>query len=285
MRRLADSERVKRAARFALHPLVLYETAVGGHNDMLMVAAAIWAFAVVDDLPLVAGLLLGASVAVKYVSIVLVPFLAIRAARRGVTGAVLSAVISIALPALLFRPFWNGIETVYSLIGHGGVLAMSPQWLADMPFFASGTADDPVLPGLVLPLFGQLTWPRIVQLVSIAVFAGIALASIIRYARGRRLAEIWRTLTASVYSLSIIHPWYALWTQPSATAQGRWATFGWWLGVFVFLRYALDGIAPQELGAAYTPILASLTVVMLVAPAVLAVRDTGSDMVTAVRKS
>lgn len=286
MRRLADADRVKRVARFALHPLVLYETAVGGHNDIIMVSAAIWAFAVVDDLPLVAGLLLGASIAVKYVSIVLVPFLAVRAARKSVTGAVLSAVISIALPILLFRPFWNGIETVYSLIGHGGVLAMSPQWLADMTFFATGTENRPVfLPAPVLPFFGLLTWPRLIQLAALAAFLAIALASIVRYATARRLADIWRTLTAAVYSLSIIHPWYALWTQPSAVAQGRWATFGWWLGVFVFLRYALDGVAPPELGVAYTPILASLTVVMLVAPAILAVRDTTSAAVTAVRKS
>jgi len=285
MRRLTQVDCVKRAARFTLHPLVLYETAVGGHNDMIMVAAAIWAFAVADELPLVAGLLLGASIAVKYVSIVLVPFLVIRVARNGATGAVLAALISIALPALLFRPFWNGIETVYSLIGHGGVLAMSPQWLADMPFFASGTADNPVLPGLGLPLFGQLTWPRIIQLAALATFVAVAVASIVRYARGLRLAQIWRATTAMVYSLSIIHPWYALWTQPSATAVGRWGVFGWWFGVFVFLRYALDGVAPSELGAAYTPALAFLAVVMLVAPAILAIRDTGSDTVTAVRKS
>ncbi|HET9343700.1 MAG TPA: glycosyltransferase 87 family protein [Candidatus Eremiobacteraceae bacterium] len=285
LRGLAERERVKRAARFALHPLVLYETAVGGHNDMLMAAAAIWAFAVADELPLVAGLLLGASIAVKYVSIVLVPFLVIRVARKGATGAMLCAGISIALPALLFRPFWNGIETLYSLIGHGGVLAMSPQWLADMPFFSLGTADNPVLPGVVLPLFGQLTWPRIIQLAALAAFVAIAVVSVIRYASGRRLAEIWRTLTSAVYSLSIIHPWYALWTAPSAVDSGRWGAFGWWLGVFVFLRYALDGIAPAELGSAYTPLLAALAAVMLVAPMILAFRDTGRDTATAVRKS
>jgi hypothetical protein len=285
LRGLAENERVKRAARFALHPLVLYETAVGGHNDMLMAAAAVWAFAVADELPLVAGLLLGASIAVKYVSIVLVPFLVIRVARKGATGAALCGLISIALPALLFRPFWNGIETVYSLIGHGGVLAMSPQWLADMPFFSLGTADNPVLPGIVLPLFGQLTWPRIIQLAALAAFIAIALASVIRYASGRRLAEIWRTLAGAVYSLSIIHPWYALWTAPSAVDKGRWGAFGWWLGVFVFLRYALDGIAPAELGAAYTPLLASLAAVMLVAPMILAFRDTAGDTPSALRKS
>lgn len=285
MRRLPDVERVRRAGRFALHPLVLYETTVGGHNDILMVAAAVWAFAVADDLPLVAGLLLGASIAVKYVSVVLVPFLVIRVARKGAAGAALCGVISVALPALLFRPFWNGIETLYSLIGHGGVLAMSPQWLADMPFFAAGTAGDPVLGGVVLPLFGQPTWPRIIQLGALAAFLAIAVMSVIRYAASRRIANVWRTLAAAVGSLSIIHPWYALWTAPSAVDPKRWGAFGWWFGIFVFLRYALDGVAPAELGAADTWVLAALTVVMLVAPAILALRDTGRDTVTAVRKS
>ena len=274
MRRLPEPDRVRQAGRFALHPLVLYETAVGGHNDILMVAAAVWAFAIADDLPLVAGLLLGASIAVKYVSVVLVPFLVIRVARRGATGAVLCGAISLALPVLLFRPFWNGVETVYSLIGHGGILAMSPQWLADMPFFATGTADHPAVPGFVMPLFGSPTWPRIIELAALAVFVAVAVTSAVRYAAGRRLAHIWRTMTAAVLSLSIIHPWYALWTLPSAVDGKRWGAFGWWLGIFVFLRYALDGVAPAELGAAYTPALAALTVVMLVAPVILALRDT-----------
>jgi len=82
MRRLPAADRIRRAGLFALHPLVLYEAAVGGHNDLLMIAPAVWAFAVVDQLPLVAGLLLGASIAVKYVSVIVLPFLALRAAKK-----------------------------------------------------------------------------------------------------------------------------------------------------------------------------------------------------------
>lgn len=285
MRRLPEAERVRRAGRFALHPLVLYETAVGGHNDILMAATAVWSFAIADDLPLVAGLLLGASIAVKYVSVALVPFLVIRVARKSAPAAALCGLISIALPALLFRPFWNGMETMYSLIGHGGVLAMSPQWLADMPFFASGTADAPIAPGLALPLFGPLTWPRLIQLLALAAFIVVAIAAVVRYAASGRLAHIWRTTAAAVYSLSIIHPWYGLWLQPSVVDARRWGAFGWWFGTFIFLRYALDGVAPAELGAAYAPVLAALTIVMLVAPIILALRDTRGDTVTAVRKS
>jgi len=189
------------------------------------------------------------------------------------------------VPALLFRPFWSGMQTVYSLIGHGGVLAMSPQWLADMPFFANGTADAPLPGGVSLPLFGALTGPRLIQLAALDAFVAVAVWSVVRYARTGKLAEIWRALTASICSLPIIHPWYALWLSPSGVDAGAWSAFGWWLGIAVFLRYALDGMAPAELGVAYTPLLAALTVAMLGAPAILAFRDSRRDTVSAVRKS
>ena len=80
-------------------------------------------------------------------------------------------------------------------------------------------------------------------------------------------------MTASVLTLSVIHPWYALWLSPAAINQGRWGTYAWWFGMCVFLRYALDGIAPVEAGRFYTPLLAMLTVVMLVVPAIAALRD------------
>src|SRR5579863_2718180 len=216
MRGAGAAERAKRAAGFALHPLVLYEAAVGGHNDLLMVAPAIWAFALADELPLVAGLLLGASIAVKYVSLLLVPFLAVRAAKRGAPSALLSALIACALPLLFFQPFWSGAATLYSLIGHGGVLAMSPQWLIDIPIFASGVADRPALGEFTLPLFGQPSWPRLVQLGALACLLIVLVWSVARYARRNNPGDIWRTVTASVLTLSVIHPWYALWLSPAA---------------------------------------------------------------------
>ena len=288
MRRLPPAESVRRAGAFALHPLVLYEAAVGGHNDLLMMAPAVWAFALVDELPLVAGLLLGASIAVKYVSVIVVPFLALRAAKRSPAVGALTVAIALALPALFFRPFWTGMETLYSLVGHGGVFAMSPQWLVNMPFFSNGMADRPAFgPSLVLPLFGQPSWPRVVQIAALAVFAVIAALSVAQYIRnGSSLANVWRTVAAFVLSLPIIHPWYVLWVTPAAADRGRrWSTFAWWLGVSAFLRYALDGVAPAEAGSAFTPMLVALTLVMLAGPLILTLRDTTGAPGTRVGKS
>jgi len=273
-RKLPAGERIRRAGTFAFHPLVLYEAAVGGHNDLLMVAAGIWAFAVVDELPLVAALLLGASIAVKYVSVIVLPFLALRAARRGLASGALALIVALAVPALFFQPFWAGAQTVYSLIGHGGVFAMSPQWLVNIPFFASGTANSPAFgSALTLPLFGQPSWPRLVQLAAFAAFLAVAAWSVARFARKPATADIWRTIGAFVLSLPIIHPWYVVWIAPAAAHHGRWASYAWWFGMFAFARYALDEFAPAQAGTSYTVMLVALTVLMLAAPVILCLRD------------
>jgi hypothetical protein len=282
MRRLSSGERARRASLFALHPLVIYESAVGGHNDMMMVALAVWAFALVDDLPLVAGLLLGASIAVKYVSILVLPFLFVRAARQGWIGAFIGGLLALALPMLCFKPFWIGSQTLYSLIGHAGELAMSPQWLVDFPLFSAGIAGAPAFGvSIALPFFGSLTWARAVQLAATAVCAVFVIWGIADYVRGRRLAAMWRAIVAFTLSLPIIHPWYVLWTTPAAADGERWARYAWWLGLLAFLRYMLDGVAPVQAGSLYAPLLIAGTVAMLLLPAVAAFRDKSTLVKTA----
>jgi hypothetical protein len=229
---------------------------------------------------------LGASIAVKYVSVIVLPFLALRAAKKSRASGALAFVIALGVPVLFFQPFWAGAQTVYSLIGHGGVFAMSPQWLVNIPFFASGTADRPAFgPALTLPLFGQPSWPRLVQLAALAVFLGVALYSIIRFARRPDPSDAWRTIAAFVLSLPIIHPWYVVWMTPAAADRGRWSIYAWWFGVFAFARYALDELAPSEAGTSYTGLLAVLTVIMLGAPIVLCLRDRGEPVPGVMRKS
>ena len=272
---VAPPERLRRCALFAFHPLVVYESAVGGHNDILMAAPAIWAFALLDELPLVAGLLLGASIAIKYVSLILVPFFAIRAARRGLSNGIVATLVACALPLLFFKPFWAGATTLYSLIGHGGIFDMSPLWLAAMPFFLAGTANAPALGGSVsLPLFGQPSWPRLFELVALLIVVGVLAVSARRYARTLHVDELWRAVTALLLSLPIIHPWYVVWLMPAAADRARWAVYAWWFGLLIFLRYGLDGVAPAQAGPLFTPALVVLTLVFLIVPAVLAFRDT-----------
>lgn len=267
MRRLSERERLKRMAFFGLHPLVLYEAAAGGHNDIMAVAFAIWGFAVVEELPLVAGLLIGASIAVKYVSVVALPFLVLKAWRRSRTAGLLAAALALGVPILLFKPFWIGPLTVASLAAHSGRIAMSLVFIAAHPFFATGHSRGAVLPGLAsLPLLGLLTWPRIVQLAFAGAFAVVFVhAAGSAWVTGRALF-VWRAVASFIWSLPLIHPWYALWLMPALVEGEKWATYAWWFGLFMFLRYALEV-------ALISPILQMLlTAVIFVAPLILAVQ-------------
>lgn len=252
------AESARRTALFALHPLALYESAAAGHNDMLMIAPAIWAFAIADASPLAAGVLLGASIAVKYVALIGLPFLAIAAHRRhGARGALAVVVPAVAVPTLLFVPLWPGWTALATLLNLGSTLIMSPQWLASMwlPFVS----------------------PRILSLGFAAVFA-IALGySIVRYARGRCGDHVFRPVAALLWTSPLLNPWYVQWLLPAASATGRWARYAWWLGLVVVLRYAEDALrfpnTPHEI-AQRIVLLEWLTVMILVLPVALAFAPT-----------
>jgi len=267
LRSLPAPERTRRVARLGLHPLFLYETAVGAHNEILMVAPAAWAFAIADELPLVAALLMGASIAIKYLSVVALPFLLWRVAARSRSAGIIALVIALAVPALCFKPFWLGTGALGAAAGHVNDLGMSPTWLAALPFFGAGLGNAPAFGIAVqLPFLGTLAWPRLVQLIFVAVFLVIAAISFGRFVRDGRLAHLWRTLTAFFWASPIIHPWYLLMLTPAAAGRGRWASYAWWFCALIPLRYALEGVA-----AVPAFVLVGLTIVFLAAPVVIAV--------------
>jgi hypothetical protein len=250
LRRVPAADRITAAGRYAFHPLVLYETAVGGHNDALMMAPAVWAFAVVDDLPLIAGLLLGVAIAFKYVAIVALPFLAVRSRKNGLAAPAIVTVLAIALPLLCAHPF-------SSSAGGGGVssneshLAVSLVWLAAMPFFAAGTGNVPAFSWLpALPVAGELSWPRLIEFGAFAVVAVIVVYGAVRCLRRFEPRAVWRTIAALLLAMPTMHPWYAEWLMPAAAFGGRWSIYAWWFGVAVFACYLVDGVASQSLAIA-----------------------------------
>jgi hypothetical protein len=248
------AESARRTALFALHPLALYESAAAGHNDLLMIAPAVWAFAVADGSPLAAGVLIGASVAVKYVALIGLPFLALRAYRRhGAKGAFAVLVPALALPAILFVPLWPGWAALGTLANLGSTLIMSPQWLASM----------------WLPLVS----PRILSLGFAAAFAAVFGYSIVRCARAQCGDHVFRSVAALLWSSPLLNPWYVQWLLPAASAMGRWARYAWWFGIVVLLRYIEDVLrfpATQAELAQRILLLEIVTVIMLAAPIVLA---------------
>lgn len=251
--RLPRPQRAQAVARVAFHPLFLYETAVGAHNEILMVAPAVWAFAIVDDLPLVAALLMGASIAIKYMSVIALPFLLWRVFAKSAPAGAIALLIAVGLPVLCFKPFWVGGVALYATAGHINALGMSPTWLVAAPFFAAG--------------MGGTIWPRAIQGAFVLAFLVVAAASFLRFTRVGRYADIWRTITAFLWASPIIQPWYLLMLAPAAAGADRWAVYAWWFCALIPLRYALEGVAGTPLW-----LLVILTLVILAVPVLLAFR-------------
>jgi Glycosyltransferase family 87 len=231
-------DRAQRLAAVALNPLVLYESGVGGHNDFLMVAAAIWSYALVDELPLVAGLLAGVAISIKYFAAVLVPFIVVRAARANKLASVLIVVLAALVPVLCFHPFAFGATGQATLAKVGASLAMSPTWLLALPLFALKTAAAPEVQQRID------TAIRGVQLAIAAGFALIMVTAIFAYVRSPRSAPIIRSVTALLWTLPAMHPWYATWLAPAAAARSGWAAYAWWFTALSLLIYAHEAVLP-----------------------------------------
>jgi hypothetical protein len=267
----APPKRAKRVAMFAFHPVVLFEAASGGHNDAIMLAPAIWSFALADAYPLAAGILLGASMGVKYISVIALPFLLIRIARKsGALRAVLAAMLALAVPLVCFAPFWHGVETFRPMANQLNDYRTSLIWLLAVPMYVFQRADAVV--------FDHLTWIRFMQLIIVAGAVGVIATSVIRYARSLNSSELFRATTSAVWAFANVYPWYVAWLSPALAARSIWARYVWWFGALVFLHYLQDVVRqPDTTGEYYLmmALLAFVTVVFLAVPVVLARRGGG----------
>jgi hypothetical protein len=267
LRSLGPETASRRAGAFGLHPLALYESAVGAHNDIMMVAAGLWAFAIADELPLVAGLLAGAAIAIKVPAIIALPFLLKRVSRTHGFGWIAAGVVSIAVPLLCGRAFATAGAAGGNAALLGNAFSMSPDWLVNIPLFAAGLASGPAFAWLPrLPLFGTASWPRLVQVAGLAVFVVIAVVSFVRYFLRPRIGEIWRTYAAFLWSISSMHPWYGQWLLPAVSSGGAWGVYAWWYGALLLGIYVLDGVAAPA-SVFWAPIAAC--VVFLVVPPII----------------
>ena len=264
----------QRIATFAFHPLVLFETAVGGHNDMVMIAAAAWSFALVDSYPIVAGLLLGASISIKYVAVLIAPFLLIRALKSGAAAATIAGAAAIAAIALFFRPFWISWTIFEGLVMHAAEVTMSTAWVVILAIerVPSSAADHAVVKDAV-------------EITILACLLIVLAWSYQRYVIAAHAKYIWLTITATLWSLPALNPWYLLWLSPALSSGSRWRGYAWWFGLAAFLHYAVDVPRPPTTPDGFSRwifLLALLTVLMLLLPIVATYV---SSRETAVKKS
>jgi hypothetical protein len=90
-----------------------------------------------------------------------------------------------------------------------------------------------------------------------------------RFLKDGRFAHLWRSITALLWSLPLINPWYAQWLSPALAARGPWMTFAWWFGALIVLRYGLDVLEPSSFPA-WAQI--ALTIAILGIPVAAALR-------------
>ncbi len=265
LRTLPMRERCHRVAIFALHPLVLFETAVGAHNDMVMVALTIWAFALVEELPALAALLFAASVAVKYMSLIAAPFFLIKAARHNIGRGIIVTAIAFAAGVLAFIPFRSSHSSVLKTL-LGAQISVSPTALIDHILKLIGLNSQSALNGFGLP-HHHVSWIRMIQVLMIAGFFGVVIFSYAQYIRNSFSSCLWRTISATVWVLPTVLPWYCLWLCPSLIDKNRWGAFAWWFAFFGMLSYWRIIAPDQFLDTNFAFI---LTAIIFLAPIALA---------------
>ena len=192
-------------------PLLLWETAGNGHNDVIMVflaAAAVaaaawrrwlWVFP-----------LLALSALVKFTTVLLGPVLLVWMLRRGdvprrtlVTGLALAAL----LVALAYVPFWAGRDTLTVLKRPGMTFILSPATIVHGALtgrLAAGTAT------------------RLTQTVTGALFAALYALTLARIRPGRESfnrAGFDATFAYLVFASWWFWPWYLSWLAPFAAWQ------------------------------------------------------------------
>lgn len=222
VRRFAADKRdaLARVAIFAFHPLVILETAVNGHNDMIMTSAAVWAFALLEDAPLAAGLLLGASVACKYVSIVLAPFFLIilwHAHNRRLRPAAFALVGIATVFVTSFAPFWFGARTLWTLPkNQSDVTSSLAAVLSDADLaLRSASIADPVFPGQrQWHILRHATDAMFIDLLLVVCWAVLTAILLRDFARTRDRSNLAVALTSFIWVLPAMNPYYLIWLSP-----------------------------------------------------------------------
>jgi hypothetical protein len=176
-----------------LNPLFLMEGVVNGHNDVVMMAFVVWALAMaVEERHDLSFALLGLGAAVKFVPLLLAPWLLVLAVRAVGPGHRLRVVarafaLAVAPLVLSFAVFWRGARTL------GGLRSRS----ALGQRMAGG---DPLWGGLgVLAIYVGLTW------------------WVLRGDR-KRLLVGWAVASVAVgtFASGISFPWYVIWPLGAA---------------------------------------------------------------------
>jgi hypothetical protein len=219
---LAPERRLLGTLIYAWNPLALLEFAGSGHNDAIMLLfmlLGLWLLMQKREVP--ALLAWGASIAVKYVFIILLPLwlwhvaMQLRAApqetpahlwQRRVMAMAWRAGVALAVLIVLVIPFWSGPQTILSLVASPSAqqLDNSPMDMISWPL--SWIAGSLGIADAHTATVGAL------KLIGVLVFAAIWLWQLLRRAPHDVLtAWGWVLLGYLLFVSGWFWPWYVTW--------------------------------------------------------------------------
>jgi hypothetical protein len=249
------------ALLFLWNPLLLWEMVGNGHNDGLMMLFGLIGmrlFAGGYDLLVLAAVAAGALI--KLPVALIGPALFIGIWRRSRPRAIEGALLGLLLAVVVYRPFWQGLETLTAL--------------RRTDLFTASLAS--VIRLAVAPLIGLGDASTLGRTVSLTAFAVVAVAALLGAATARTTAErlkpAYFTLLGAVLLLTTwFQAWYVVWpaTPGAALADRRrhlevaLLSLGGLLQYFVFIYLWVMGLFPpvENLGvqaAAYATIIGPL---------------------------
>jgi Glycosyltransferase family 87 len=232
-----------RVANFAFHPLVLLETGIDGHNDMVMVACGVWAFALLEEQPLIAGMLFGASVAVKFTVVIIAPFFIAmiwRAYAQRFRSAALALLGMSGTFTASMAPFWFGFRTLASIPQTQNDVTASPvAFLAHRYMAAAGIAEtDEVFPGQRhWHLFRHTTISQFMDMGLVVLWMVLACVLWYRFIHTRERSNIYLTAVGFFAAIPALGPYYLVWLSPILAERSRWGRYVWWLLAAALVYY------------------------------------------------
>jgi hypothetical protein len=273
------------------NPVVLVGTALGAHNDALMMALVMLALSLIQTQRWLAGLLVFALAAhVKLTALLLAPVLGIWLLRqvgvwRSLRLGALALVISAPVSWLLYAPLGGWATLPRMLYERGLFLAASPanvvyRWLYDTQGWGAPDARTAVQQGSTL------------------LFAGIALVLLARMALAVRqsddAAPLWRAAAGVTLAYMLVgsfwfQHWYLLWVLGPAALLPRSMIAAVVLPWYGFGALCAN-IAANVAGALIDPppsrlALAASDVAIIIGPLMLALLVRGSTTIWRARAS
>lgn len=262
-RRLGAEETHARAGAFLFlwNPLLLWEMVGNAHNDGLMMVGgllAVWLLLRGNALLVLPALMFGALIKVPV--IVVAPLMFVAVWRHSRLAAVEGFWLALALAAVVYRPFWEGLDTLTAL--------------RRTDLFTASLGS--VLRLLLEPSLGLALASNVARWVSLGAFGAVVVITLWRALHVRGPREIvtlgyFTLLAAALLATTWFQAWYLVWPFAFGAAVANWRrhlemallSLGGLLQYFVFIYLWVIGVFPPEVslpvqGAAYLSIIGPL---------------------------